>query len=259
MNEPLAGLRVVVTRAESQAGELVAALHEAGAEVAELPLLEIVPPADPGPLEHAAAGLGRFRWVVLTSANAARALLPRVPAGSARPRVAVVGDATGRAVETLGWSLDLQAADSRAEGLTAELLPLLQPGDRILLPQAADARPLLGEALASAGFEPEVVVAYAKRLPVEAPARAAELFATSPLGWVTFTSPSTVRHFVEVLGTTWPARSGELRAASIGPTTTAALVEAGIEPAAEAAEPRARELVAALVGAVHRRAPTDYA
>jgi uroporphyrinogen-III synthase len=90
------------------------------------------------------------------------------------------------------------------------------------------------------------VVAYDKRLPPEAPRRAAELFATPPLGWVTFTSPRIVRHFAELFGTDWERRRGELRAASIGPVTSAELRRLGVEPAAEARQPSDEELVAAV-------------
>ena len=74
---PLAGLRIVITRAAHQSEGLAAAFAAAGARVELLPLLEVVPPADPGPLERAAAEIARFDWLVLTSANAVEALLPR--------------------------------------------------------------------------------------------------------------------------------------------------------------------------------------
>jgi uroporphyrinogen-III synthase len=89
-------------------------------------------------------------------------------------------------------------------------------------------------------------VAYDKRLPSDAPARAAALFAGAPLGWVTFTSPRIARHFAGLFAD-WDQRRPELLAASIGPTTTAALQSLGVEPAAEAARPGDRELVAAVI------------
>ena len=81
------------------------------------------------------------------------------------------------------------------------------------------------------------------------PRRAAELFATPPLGWVTFTSPRIVRHFAELFGTDWERRRGELRAASIGPVTSAELRRLGVEPAAEARRPSDEEMVAAVARA----------
>ncbi len=101
---PLAGVRVVVTRAGRQAGELAAALAAAGAAVEPLPLLEVVPPADPSPLARAVSELPLYDWVVFTSTNAVHALLPQTPPAGlpARLRLAAVGAATAAALRGLG-------------------------------------------------------------------------------------------------------------------------------------------------------------
>jgi uroporphyrinogen-III synthase len=244
----LAGLRVVVTRAEHQSEGLAAAFERAGARVELLPLLAVVPPADRRPLERAAAEAGSYGWIVFTSTNAVEAFLPLTGPLPDPVRIAAVGPATAEALRGFGIDPHLTAHKSEAEGLAAELASEVA-GKRVLLPQAADARPVLQEALREAGAEAVAVVAYDKRLPPEAPARAAELFAGTPLGWVTFTSPRIVRHFVELLGSDWERRRGELRAASIGPVTSAELRRCGVEPAAEAARPGEGEMV----GAVQRQ------
>ena len=264
---PLAGQRVVVTRPETQAGGLLAAFSAAGAAVEELPLLTVVPPADLEPLNRAAAelaaGTAGFDWIVFTSANGVDAFLDRLDRlGHPLPdglRAAVVGPATAAALRRHGRDPDLMAARGDAEGLAAELRPLAaarlaagQPPLRALFPMAADAGPALAAGLTAAGTEVTTVVAYDKRLPGDAPARARRIFgddAAEPLGWVTFTSPRTVVHFVGLFGTSWPARRRTLRAASIGPVTTRALGRAGIDPAAEAASPSDDEMVAAVIRA----------
>jgi uroporphyrinogen-III synthase len=302
-SRPLAGVRVVLTRAERQASDLAAAFAAAGAAVETLPLLEVTPPADPAPLARAAAELRLYDWVVFTSANAVHALLdatepsasqpPQPPAGRQPPgedqppaprpspaaalptagvtlgagapsaagrvalpprlRIAAVGAATTAALRARGLEPALVAAPGAqsAAGLLAALLSLLDCGQRVLLSQAADALPTLRDGLLAAGIAAVAVTAYDKRRPAAAPRRAAELFASAPLGWVTFTSPSVVRHFVDLLGEpAWPRRRGELRAASIGPVTSAELRRQGIEPAAEAANPTAADLVVAVAAAV---------
>jgi uroporphyrinogen-III synthase len=246
---PLSGLRVVVTRAEHQSEGLAAAFRRAGARVETLPLLAVVPPADPRPLERAAAEIASFDWLVLASANAVEPLLRLTGPLPPALRIAVVGPATAAALRAFGSEPHLIAAKSEGEGLARELAARVA-GRRLLLPQAADARPALLRGLQAAGAEAVAVVAYDKRLPPEAPARAAELFASAPLGWVTFTSPRIVRHFAGLLGADWERRKGELRAASIGPVTTAELRRQGIEPAAEAASPGEEEMVAAVAAAV---------
>lgn len=245
------GLRVVVTRAGHQADGLVAAFERAGAAVELLPLLEVVPPADPLPLQRAAAELALYDWLAFTSANAVEAFLPL--AGGALParlRIAAVGGATAAALRSCEIEPHMIARQADAAGLAAELAPHVGRRGRVLLPQAADARPTLVEGLAAAGAEVVAVVAYDKRLPADARRRAAELFSASPLGWVTFTSPRIVRHFAELLGAGWEERRGELKAASIGPVTSAELRRHGVEPAAEAARPGDTELVAAVAAAV---------
>lgn len=249
----LAGLRVVVTRAEAQGEGLVAAFAAAGAEVSVLPLLEVVPPSDTRTLERAASELALYDWLVFTSANAVHSFLPL--AGGTLPqrlKIATVGAATAAAVREYEIQPEI-AGTADAAALAAALAPHVARRRRVLLPQAADAAPTLVEALAQAGAEPVAVVAYDKRLPSDATQRARALFADAPLGWVTFTSGRIVRHFVGLFGEEWEPRRPELLAASIGRVTSAELARHGITPAAEAVRPEDTELVAAVVAAVASR------
>jgi len=241
---------VVVTRSEHQAEGLVRRLRAEGAEVALLPLLAVVPPADPLPLERAASELALYDWVAFTSANAVEAFLPLVGRTIPAPvRVAVVGPATARALRAFGIEPHLEARKSEAEGLVESLAPHVAKGSRVLLPQAADARPALAEGLRAAGTEVVCVVAYDKRLPPEVAGHAEALFAHGTIGWVTFTSPRIVRHFAEIFGPAWEERRAELEAASIGRVTTAELLRQGVGRIVEAAAPGDAELVRAIVEA----------
>jgi uroporphyrinogen-III synthase len=246
--------RVVITRAAHQAEGLAESFRAAGLAVEHLPLLEVIPPADPRPLERAASELALYDWLVFTSSNAVDAFLP-LTGGSLphRLRVAVVGPATAEALRGFGVEPHLTASRADAEGLLADLAPLVDRSRRVLLPQAADARPTLAEWLNRAGAEVVAVVAYDKGMPAGARERAERLFTGTPIGWVTFTSPRIVRHFAELFGEDWEGRRPELRAASIGPVTTAELRRHGVERIAEAASPGE----AGLVEAVLRKNRTD--
>jgi uroporphyrinogen-III synthase len=251
---PLAGLRVVVTRAELQAEGLVEALQAAGAAVERLPLLAVLPPEDPAPLAAAAARLASYRRVIFTSTNSVRALFDLLTGPwPAEVRVAAVGPATDTAlVERQVWP-NFVADPPTTEGMLGELVRKLEPGERILIPQAADARPTLAAGLREAGAEVDVVVAYRKAMPAEAPALAVAIFGDGPLGWVTFTSPSIVRAFAGLFETDWTTRRRTLRAVSIGPVTTEALRALGVPAAAAAATASDAAMVEAIVAAVTRR------
>jgi uroporphyrinogen-III synthase len=251
MSGPLAGVRVVVTRSSRQAAGLIERLTAQGAEAVPLALLEVLPPEDPRPLERAASELALFDWLVLTSANAVESLLEA--SGGAVPgrlEVAVIGEATARALRSYGIEPSLVAERSRAEGLADQLAPRVRRRRRVLLPQAEDAQPLLAERLEAAGAEVVRVTAYRKRAPDQAFERARALFERTPWGWVTFTSPSTVRHLAEALGERWNESRATLDAASIGPVTSAELKRQGVDPAAEAGSPTEASLVEAIVAAV---------
>lgn len=245
--------RVVITRAAHQARNLQHLFEDEGARVELLPLLEILEPIDTRPLERAATELALFEWVVFTSANAVEALVEA--AGGCLPerlRVAAVGAATARALRSFDIEVELVPQVGRAEGLVAELGPRVARRQRVLLPQAADARPTLDEGLRAAGAEVVRIHAYRKRVPPETPQRVERLFgAEGGWGWVTFTSPSTVRHLADALSARWSEAPGRLLAASIGPVTTEALKARGIEPAAIAASPTDASLVAAVVAAAN--------
>ena len=248
---PLAGVRVVVTRAAHQAEGTVRAFRKAGADVDQLPLLELTPPDDPEPLASALASLEDYAWIVFTSANTVERVLDA--SGTSLPpglRVASLGAATSDALRERRVEPDLESGDPRAEGLAAELAPRLAAGARVLLPQAADARAVLERELTRAGARVDRVDAYAKRTPPGVRERAAEIFGTATVGWVTFTSPSIAHAFAGLWGADWPTHRRGLLAASIGPVTSDALRELGVEPSAEAARPSDEELIAAVTRAV---------
>lgn len=247
---PLAGLRVVVTRAAAQAASTAAALAAGGAEVALLPLLEIVPPSDSSALEKAAAEIASYEWVVLTSVNGVVALAERVPTNARiAARIAAVGPATAAALRRHGLAAHVvpsEHADASARGLLASLAPHARRGCRLLLAQANDANPDLARGLATAGFEVTTVIAYEKQLPPATLTLTQNLFGSHPIGWVTFASASAARRFAAVFGGDWQRRRAELRAASIGPATSEELRNLGVEPSAQAREPTDAALVAAI-------------
>ena len=212
-------MRVWVTRDEAADGPLSQALRDAGLE----PVLEpVVSRRALTDARDEISRLGPDDWLVLTSVFAVEA----VAVEPARvPRVAVVGEASRQAALALNLRVELVSADGTAAGLFTQLADCAG-GTTVLYPRSSAA---------------------------EAPVPAAEvhvvspvLYETAPRSWrqgvigevdvVAVASPSAVRAVGSV----------DLPFASIGPTTTAALRESGIEPWVEAAEPSFEALARAI-------------
>src|SRR5947207_2800356 len=75
---PLAGVRILVGRARQQASALSAQLRALGAEVIEIPFIEIRPPRSYKPLDGALKHISEYQWLILTSVNGVEALAERV-------------------------------------------------------------------------------------------------------------------------------------------------------------------------------------
>jgi uroporphyrinogen-III synthase len=236
----LAGRTIVVTRAAEQASALVERLDALGATVVEVPTIAVVDPADGGAaLAAAVADVGAYDWVVVTSTNgAARYLAAVAAAGGNRGagRLAVVGPGTAAVVRAAGLEPDLVPERFVAEGLLAVFPP--GPG-RVLVPQAAGARPVLVDGLRSNGWVVDAVVAY-RTEPVPAPPELVERARAADA--ITFTSGSTVTGYVATAGLAGVPPV----VVCIGPVTAAAAATAGLDVTAVAAEHTLDGLVAAL-------------
>ena len=205
-DRPLLGRRVVVCRARDQALGLVERLRRVGAEAVEVPTIEIAGPPDGGAsLRAAVADVGAFDWVAFTSVNAVDRVFAAVRDARALGgvRVAAVGPGTAAALAARGVLADLVPERSVAESLV-EAFP--DPPDpdpdgarsgRVLLPQAAAARPVLAEGLAARGWRVEVVPAYST---VPADPAPDVLAAAAKADAIAFTSASTVDNYLDVAG-----------------------------------------------------------
>lgn len=249
----LTGRRVVVTRPRERAGSLVAALEAEGAEVVLLPMVEVVPPVDPAPLEAAAARPGDWDWVVFTSVYGVRAL--RDAAGGLsdrdrpdRPLCACVGEATAAAARAAGWPPDLVPPRASAGALVTALAARTElRGTRVLFPRASDARPELPDALRAAGAAVTEVVAYRKVPPGEGPGAGGAALGEGGADALTFTSPSTVRNFLRSYGVPGPGA----RVVVIGGTTARAAEAAGVRVSAVAETATVAGLVNGVIRAIN--------
>ncbi|NJD67508.1 MAG: uroporphyrinogen-III C-methyltransferase [candidate division NC10 bacterium] len=223
---PLFGRRIVVTRTREQAGRFAELLETQGAEVVEVPLIEIVPPQSWEPLDRAIERLESYRWVIFTSVNGVDAFFRRLRElrqdarrlGAAR--VCAIGPATAAGLEAQQIIPDVVPAEFRAEGIIEALGPHDLRGAKVLIPRAEVARDLLPMELAQRGATVDVVPVYRTVPSGTARDVLKPLLQDRQVDLITFTSSSTVTNFVEALAQEdLKAICEGVRIACIGPIT----------------------------------------
>lgn len=232
--QTLQGWRILVSRAKEQAGGLSDGLRHLGADVLEIPFIEIRPPRSYKALDESLKLVNEYEWLILTSANGVRAMFERLKVLNLSRRIfkdvkiVAIGPATRKAVEREGLSVSLTPKEYIAESVVEAMGDKVQ-GKRVLLIRAKIARDVIPRELRRLGACLDVVEAYETVMPQSSrvelraalrdPARRPHL--------ITFTSASTVKNYMALLG----IRSGKSRLvqgvgnASIGPVTTATLRE----------------------------------
>lgn len=235
---PLAGKRILITRAREQASSLAQALEAAGAEVVEFPTIAIAAPESWAPLDAAIQRLRDYRWVIFTSVNGVRFFWERLKMAGRDARdlsgitVCAIGPATAGALQSLGIRADIVPAEFKAESLV-EAIGTIAGGDglrgaRVLLARAAEAREVVPEELRRRGARVDVVTAYRT---VKGAADAEGLrgmLREGKIHVVTFTSSSTVKHFLDLVGDDARELLKGVIVASIGPITAKAAARHGI-------------------------------
>jgi uroporphyrinogen III methyltransferase/synthase len=246
---PLTGYTVAVTRARAQASELARALEGHGARVVQAPAIRMEPlpgpPLDPSP----------YDLICLTSPNGVTALFERLASAGldarslSGARIAAIGPGTARALGAHGVSADVVPERYVAEALVEALAAV--PVRRALVARAREARDVLPDALRERGAEVDVLALYET---VAEPLDDGTLAAARAADYVTFTSSSTVRFFLDAAGGD-AGLSDRTRIVSIGPVTSSTLREHGLEPDVEAARHDVDGVLDALVADASARAP----
>jgi uroporphyrinogen III methyltransferase/synthase len=241
---PLAGRTVAVTRARAQASGLARQLEELGASVVQAPAIRTEPLPGPPP------ELAQYDLVCFTSPNAVDALFERLAQAADHPRdarafagirVAAIGPGTARALAERGIDADIVPERSIAESLVQALTDV--PVARALVARAKEAREVLPDALRAGGAEVDVLALYET---VAEPLSPRALEQARGAGYITFTSSSTVRFFLDAAGEA-AGLSPETRIVSIGPITSETLREHGLEPHVEATDHDVEGVIRALL------------
>jgi uroporphyrinogen-III synthase len=253
-NKPLSGLRILVGRASHQAGALSSGLRELGAEVVEIPFIEIRQPNSYKPLDSALKKLHAYDWLILTSVNGVEATWQRLyklrlsKKQLKHLKIAAIGPATKKAIEKRGIKVDVVPEEYIAESIVASLREQIA-GKRVLLARAKLARDVIPRELRKLGGSVDVVEAYETVIPQSSRTRLRAILkdAKRRPDVITFTSSSSARNFVALVGR--KSLPDGLRLASIGPVTSSTLRELGLPVDIEANEYTIPGLIKALASA----------
>ncbi len=260
-NKPLAGRRIVVTRAPEQARELIHGLERFGANVVLLPMVSFAPPEDWRKLDEQLRRLDWFQAILFLSKNAVRYILDRCAQlgikcellGSSNRLIAAVGPATAKALEERGIRVNYVAEKGTGEALAGELRQSLA-GRRVLLPRSDRGDERVTATLREAGAEVTEVVAYRTTAPTEADVNVFAAILRAEVDAVLFASPSAFENFRTKVGATETRNlSNRVDFVAIGPSTARAIRESHSLVAVRAEEPSAAGLARAL--AKHYKQP----
>jgi uroporphyrinogen-III synthase len=260
--KPLQGVRVLVGRARHQAGSLSTELRKLGAGVVEIPFIEIRKPKSFQPLNTALKNLQSYDWLILTSVNGVEAMWERLRKlhitnrSLRRLKIAAIGPATRKAIETRGARVSVVPKEYVAESVVKSLRKQVK-GKRVLLVRAKIARDVIPRELNRAGAQIDVIEAYETVVPKTSRSRLRTALKNpeNRPDVIAFTSSSTVRNFVSLLGAAGGGssrrrRPGNLEGvtlASIGPVTSATLRELHLGVDVEARQYTIPGLIRAIV------------
>lgn len=249
----IAGKTILVTRATGQASEFSQMLRSRGAQVLELPTLEIVPPTNWQDLDREIDRLSDFDWLLLTSANGVEAFFNRLHAAGKDSRalagikIAVVGQKTAQSLQPEGITPDFIPPDFVADALISNF-PISPIGQRILFPRVeTGGREVLVQEFSNLGAIVVEVPAYQSQCPAAIDPSILLAIQQQQVDIITFASSKTVKHFCQLIGTSLPSGWQErVCIASIGPQTSATCRELLSKVDIEATEYTLPGLVTAL-------------
>jgi uroporphyrinogen III methyltransferase/synthase len=206
-HKPLFGKRILVTRARSQSSELTGLITALGGEAIEFPVIRIVESEHGELLNAALHQLAEYDWVIFTSVNGVKHFFDRIQKAQldirqmSKARLAAIGPKTAASLSDKGLLVKVLPEEYKAEALVEHLRPLVQAGEKILLPRADIARKVLAVELRDMGCDVTEVDAYDTQIDATNAEEIVQMLERGQIDVLTFTSSSTVRNFIQAIGT----------------------------------------------------------
>ncbi|MNI20360.1 Uroporphyrinogen-III C-methyltransferase [compost metagenome] len=259
--KPLFGRRVLVTRARSQASELVDLIDDMGGEPVEFPVIRLQSPSRPDALQaldKALNELADYDWAVFTSVNGVDYFFRRLGElgidirRMTKARVLAVGPKTAEALQQRGLMVEELPSKFHGDSLLEAIEAQLKPGEKVLLPTADIARAYIPKRMVELGLQVTEVDVYENVLVVEDGEIIVEMLRNHEIHIVTFTSSSTVTNLIEALqqsGVEDPVQLLQaVEIACIGPKTAEIVLEYGLSITYMAEEATVASLAESLAG-----------
>lgn len=232
-NRPLFGKKVLVTRSRKQASTLVTRLREMGAITLEFPTIEIQPTKSFLEIDQQVQNISKYDWLIFTSSNAVQSIFDRLDALNLDSRslygikIAAIGSSTTSSLANQGIKADFMPKEFQSKSILLSMSTMNMQGANILLPKADIAPDSLAKGLSELGALVEEISVYKTSPPTNARVEALQLFEKG-IDVVTFTSSSTVKNLIQILGDDTDILRKSI-IACIGPVTADAATELGLK------------------------------
>lgn len=253
--KPLAGKRILITRARGQSKRFAEQIESYGGIPVVIPLITIQLPIDKTAVITALKQIETFHWLIFTSQNGVKSFFSiaqaqQIPFDSFQHvKIAVVGKSTENSLRQYGFKADVvPEGEFTAESLAEKLVNQVQKNERVLFARGDLARDVLIKTLQNHGIDIVDVVVYENTMNRDVQTDLIQEITKYHIDAVTFTSPSTVNYFAEMLGhIDWRNRLKDTCFAAIGPVTEQAMLRIGIKPDVIAQKNTTDGLVSALL------------
>jgi uroporphyrinogen III methyltransferase/synthase len=235
-NSLLKGKHILITRPEEQAKDFIEALKAQGAEPISFPTIRIISPRDWLKVDNAIENLTTYDVLIFTSVNGVKNFFQRLKEKGKnisplkKLKMVAIGPKTAAAIEQFHLRVDIIPKKFQAESVVEALEKDGITGKRFLLPRAEKARDVLPKEITKRGGHINVVTVYRTSKGKGDVQAVKELFRKRLIHYITFTSSSTVKNFVELLAEKDISKmiKGAV-VASIGPITADTAASLGIK------------------------------
>lgn len=249
--KPLFGKNIMVTRCRTQSSSLVEKINDMGGNPIEIPTIKIEKIENNIELENEIKQIQAYSYIIFSSKNAVEIFFDKLNEIGYDCRdlynikICAVGSETAKYIKSRGINPDIVPKKYVAEGLYEELKDLVNENDKILIPRAKNARDFIINKLSEICSVKEVIT-YESVIDSSKKEEAIKIIQSEEVDYITFSSSSTVKNFITLIGEENLNKLNDLKIISIGPITTKTIEEFGLKVYRESEEATIDSMIAAI-------------